>query len=93
MATILLVQCLRTLDVLWMEYEFGIGGNKPAKLFTAREMGTVKFSCSLRTPFWTLVEKMILYRCSHTLAIEKIKIVYCADRTKSLKQILTEIRR
>ena len=57
--TIVLVQCPRTLDILWMEYEFGVRGNKPAKLFTARESGKVKFSYSSRKPVWTLVEKMI----------------------------------
>ena len=29
-ATIPLVQCPHTLYIPWMEYEFGIGGNKPA---------------------------------------------------------------
>ena len=41
--TIPLIQCPFTLDILWMKYKFGIGGNKPAKLFTARESGNVKF--------------------------------------------------
>ena len=31
------MRCPRTLGVLWTEYEFGIGGSKPAELFTARK--------------------------------------------------------
>ena len=63
------------------------------KIFTARVGGKVKFSYSLRKPFWTLVEKMIRYRYSYTLTIEKIERVYCTNRKKSVTQILREIRR
>ena len=90
--TIPLMRCPRTLHVLWSEYQFGVGGNKPAKLFTARERGKVKFVYSLRKPFWTLVEKMIRIGYSHTNAIEKIESVYCSGRPKSVTQILREIR-
>ena len=38
----------RTLAILWTEYEYGIGGNKPAKYFTARERGMVKIAYCLR---------------------------------------------
>ena len=68
--TIPLMRCPRTLHVLWSEYQFGNGGNKPAKLFTARERGKVKFVYSLRKPFWTLVEKIICLGYSHTNAID-----------------------
>ena len=91
--TIPLMNCPRTLQILWAEYEFGVGGKKPAKLFTARERGKVKFSYSLWKPFWTLVERMICFGYSHTNAIEKIESVYCSGRSKSVTQILREIRR
>ena len=91
--TIPLLRCSRTLDVLLTEYEFGIGGNKLAKLFTARERGKVTFSYSLSKPFWKLVERMICYGYSHTTAIEKIEWVYCSDRSKCVSQVLREIRK
>ena len=91
--TIPLMNCPRTLQILWVEYEFGVGGKKPAKLFTARERGKVKFLYSLWKPFWTLVERMIRFGYSHTNAIEKIESVYCSGRSKSVTQILREIRR
>ena len=81
------------MQILWAEYEFGVGGKKPAKLFTARERGKVKCWYSLRKPFWTLVERMIRFGYSHTNAIEKIESVYCSGRSMSVTQILREIRR
>ena len=72
-ATIPLVHCLRTLKILWMEYKFGIGVNKPAKLFIARERCKVKFSYSLSKPFWILVEKMIRYGYSRARCTTRIE--------------------
>ena len=91
--TIPLMNCLRTLQILWAEYKFGVGGKKPAKLFTARERGKEKYSYSLWKPFWTLVEKMIRFGDSHTNTIEKIESVYCSGRSKSVTQILRKIRK
>ena len=71
--TIPLMRCLQTLHMLWTEYQFGVGGKKPAKLFTARERGEVKFLYSLRKPFWTLVGRTICFGYSRTNAIKKLK--------------------
>lgn len=90
--TIPLIKCPRTLEVLWTEYEFGLNGNKPAKAFTARERGKVKYSYSLRKPYWNLVENMIRYGYTHASAIEKIEGIYSAGTSKSITQILREIR-
>ena len=48
-----------TLHVLWTEFQFGIGMNKPAKLFTPRESGDKqnKFKYSLRKKFGLCVPK------------------------------------
>ena len=88
-----LIKFPRTLDVLWTKYEFGIGGNKPAKLFTASERGKMKFSYSLRKPFWKLVERLIRHGYSHSRAIEKIERVYSSDRSRRVTEILREIRK
>ena len=85
------MRCPRTLDVLWTEYEFEIGSSKPAKLFTAKERGKVKFSYSLRKPSWKLAERIIRYGCSQTTAIEKKERVYCSDWAKSETQVLRKI--
>ena len=50
--TVTLCKWPKTLFVLWQDYQFGVGGRKAAKLFTAAERGKVKFNYSLRKPFW-----------------------------------------
>ena len=45
----------RCLHLLWNEYEFGIGVNKAAKLFTPEEPGKMKHRYCLRKIFWDTV--------------------------------------
>ena len=87
-----MIECPRTLGVLWTEYEFGLGGNKPAKNSTAHERGMVKFGYSLRKPFWLLVEQMIRHGYTHATAIEKIEHVYARGRRASITAFLSQIR-
>ena len=85
-----LCKCPRSLYVLWQEYQFGIGGRKPARLFNSAERGKVKFNYCLRKHFWTLMEKMIRNGYTFNTAIDKIYSVY--DRSRSVTQILRCIR-
>ncbi len=66
----------KDLHELWQEYEFGIGGRKPAKLFTAQERGKEKFKYSRRKVAWDTVERLV--RAGHTaqVAIDNIYDVY-----------------
>jgi hypothetical protein len=83
-----LTKCPRTLFVLWNEWEFGIGGRKPAKLFNSTERGRVKFGYSLRKPFWLLVSNMVRAGYTSGTAIDKIYSVYSGmNTTKILQQI------
>lgn len=86
-----LIKCPRTLGVLWTEYEFGLGGNKPVKIFTPRERCMVKFGYSLRKPFWLLVEQMIKHGYTRAAAIEKIENVYTRGQGTSITAILRQI--
>ena len=79
----------KTLYKLWDEWEFGIGGNKPAKLFSPIERGRVKFQYSLRKCFWNLCSEMIRRGYTSGTAIDKIYSVYVG---MSLTQILRSIR-
>ena len=81
-----LSKCPKSLFVLWQEFEFGIGGRKPAKLFNSVERGRVKYSYSLRKHFWTLMQKMICNGYTFNSAIDKIYNVY--DRSRSVTEIL-----
>ena len=86
-----LTKCPKTLYVLWQEYEFGVGGRRPARLFNATERGRVKFNYSLRKGFWQLMDRMI--QNGHTLngAIDKMYSVY--DCSRSVTEILRKIRK
>jgi len=44
---------------LWREFEHGIGGSKPARLFTSRERGASSFTYSLRMSFWSVIQSMV----------------------------------
>ena len=47
------------LYTLWNEYQNGVGGYKPAKLFTDKEKGKVVNKYCFRKNFWVLVEKVM----------------------------------
>ena len=49
-----LCKCPKNLYVLWAEFESGVGGNKPARLFTASERGKVKFKYCRRKIVWDM---------------------------------------
>ena len=49
----------KTLFVLWQEWEVGIGGRKPAKLFTRVERGRVKFIYCRRKILWETVAMLV----------------------------------
>ena len=85
-----LCKCPKSLFVLWQEYEFGVGGRKPAKNFNAQERGRVKFNYCLRKHFWDLMNSMIRHGYTFNVAIDKIYSVY--DRRNSATKILRAIR-
>jgi hypothetical protein len=85
-----LVKNPRSLHIIWQEYEFGVGGRKPAKNFTATERGTVKYAIC-RKIVWETISG--LYRAGHTpqVAIDMIYDVYGAST--AVTTILKMIRR
>ncbi len=76
----LLCKTPRTLSVLWDEYQNGIGGNKPARLFTPRERGNtangVKHKYHDRKVIWKCMERLIRAGCTEQEAIHQIVGVY-----------------
>ena len=88
-----LSKCPRTLYVLSKEYEFGLVGQKPAKLFTVKERGKNKFVFSLRNIFWKTIVNMIRGGYSHNSAIDKVYDVYTLRVGRSVTKILRAMRR
>jgi hypothetical protein len=66
----------RNLHILWQEYEFGLGGRKPARQFTAIERGRVKFKYCRRKVVWDIIDRMVRGGFTAQVAIDKIYVVY-----------------
>ena len=81
----------RTLFILWQEYEFGIGGRKPARLFTPAERGKVKYSYHRRKVVWDVIASLVRAGDTAQVAIDRIYEVYGAAMTVS--HIINMMRR
>ncbi|KAG9407882.1 hypothetical protein AC1031_021123 [Aphanomyces cochlioides] len=81
----------RDLYELWHEYEFGIGGNKPAKDFTAKERGETKWTYCTRLVFWNLIKAMVNRNHTNDTAIDAVYIAY--GPSSSVTQVLRQLRR
>jgi len=70
-------QCPRTLQSLWAEYQNGIGGNKPARLFTMREQGGQnKYKYLRRLIAWNCIKRLLLRGTTLDIGIARILDVY-----------------
>jgi hypothetical protein len=75
----------RTLSLLWQEYQFGIGGRRPARSFTAKERGRVKHMYHRRKVVWDVLDTLVRgagMTAPH--AIEKIYSVYGVNQSNLL---------
>jgi hypothetical protein len=66
----------KNLHDLYHEYQFGLGGSKPAKLFSSAERGSCRFTYSLRLGFWTLVDSLVRKGHTSETAIDSIYGAY-----------------
>ena len=86
----------KTLSILWREYMFGVGRNKPAKDFTAHERNNKKNKnvYTRRKPFWLLVGRMTNAGWTDQVACEMIQETYTIVTGKScITAILDGIRK
>ena len=84
----------KDLYVLWQEYEFGLEGNKPAKLYTPAERGANKCSYCRRKVFWDAIETLMQRGASSDVAIDTVYQRYGRDKSNSkiLKEMGTNKR-
>jgi hypothetical protein len=66
----------RNLHDLWNEYIFGVGGRKPARLFSMTERGQVKYKYCRRKVVWDLICGLVRQGHSSEAAIDCIYAVY-----------------
>ena len=82
----------RTLHLLWHEYQFGLKGRKPARLFTAAERGGQnKYKYCRRKVFWDLVSDLIRVGMTANVAIDRIYQVYGVNR--GVMYLINNLRR
>ena len=81
----------RDLWTLWMEYESGLNGQKPARDFTAAERGANKFTYSHRKVVWDAVEKLMKRGNAAEVAIDRILAVY--GRDKSVTNVINRMKK
>ena len=80
----------RSLYDLWNEYQFGIGGRKPAKDFTPNERGRVKHNYARRKVVWEKVDELVRRGYTAEVAIDRIYNVY--GRSQSVTKIIDAMK-
>ena len=75
----------KTLNQLWAEYQYGLGGNKPARLFSVAERNapSIKFRYHWRKKFWQAVAQLVRHTPAE-VAIERLGRVYCVNQAGGL---------
>jgi hypothetical protein len=81
----------RTLYDLWVEYQTGIGGRKPACEFTAQERGADKYRFYRRKHVWDIVINLVNAGVQARVAVDRIYSHYGAN--KSVTKIISDIMR
>jgi len=81
----------RSIHSLWLEYEFGIGGRKAAKDFTAVERGRVKYTYHRRKVVWDAIAELVRSGWTANTACDRIQEVY--GRHLSDTNIVNRMRR
>ncbi|KAI2497397.1 hypothetical protein MHU86_17108 [Fragilaria crotonensis] len=81
----------RSLYDLWNEYLHGVGGRKPARLFSETERGQVKYKYSRRKVIWDVIRNLVSLGHSLQRAIDMIYNVYGPQT--SVTEIINRLRK
>ena len=81
----------RSLHDLWSEYLHGVGGRKPARLFSYTKRGRSKHRYSRRKIVWDTVSGLVRQGHTSELAIDKIYGVYGGQT--SVTKIINGLKR
>ena len=84
----------RTLYDLWVEYQTGIGGRKPARDLTARERSADKYRFYRWKQVWDIVANLVNAGVQARVAIDRIYGHYGANKpvTRIIKEIMEDKR-
>jgi hypothetical protein len=80
----------KDLYILWQEYEFGIGGRKPARQFTMQERAKVNFKYCRWKIVWDVIDCLVRSGYTAQVAIDKTYDIYdqvtVSDMIKRMRQ-------
>ena len=84
----------KTLSQLWAEYQYGLGGNKPARTFSVAERNAkeIKFRYHWRKKFWRAVAQLVRHTNAE-LAIERLGQVYGVNQPGGLSGFCKRVGR
>ena len=82
----------KTVYDLWVEYTAGLGGNKPACQFTAKERGKVKFKYCRRKIVWDVISNMCNRQLTADVAIDRI-YSQCGGIDTPVNEVITQLKR
>jgi Transcriptional activator of glycolytic enzymes len=85
-----LSKCPKNLYVLWEEYQKGLDGRKPAKRFSLRERGKVRYKYTRRKVVWDRIRRMKKQGFTAKTAIQELYRLY--GETTSVTDIINKIR-
>ena len=86
-----LCKCPKNLYVLWAEFESGVGGNKPARLFTASERGKVKFKYCRRKIVWDVIDDLVRRGLSSDVAIDRV-YAECGGPNANVNDVIARLK-
>ena len=81
----------KSLFDLWDEYLNGVGGRKPARLFSQTERGRVKYKYTRRKVVWDIIKKLVDLGHTSQRAIDMIYEVYGGQT--SVTDIINRLRK
>jgi hypothetical protein len=79
------------LFVVWAEYESGVGGNKPARLFTASERGKVRFMYCRRKIIWDTIEGLVQRGLTSDAAIDRV-YNECGGQNTKVNDVVSKLK-
>ena len=86
-----LCSCPKNWYVLWAEYESGVGGNKPAKLFNKAERGKLRLKYCSRKIVWDAVEVLVQRGLTSDVAIDRI-YSECGGPNTKVNDVIKELK-
>ena len=82
---------VRSVGMIWQEWQHGIGGNMPARLFPTKNKGEDTFKYSRRLPIYLLLDRLI--NIKKKVPAEAFRLIEDYFPNMSMGKLATEIKK